>query len=130
VDAVSRQADAVAFEEGLRSAVGELADVGPAWDRTARAVATLVEMVDMDTPAWFRGAAWNQLERLLDDVVGALDWDAISPDAKLTPTLAEHLRTRSVNEVQAVAAAIAQLSIDLLRLGAARRALESGLLPP
>lgn len=127
---MSREADAVAFEECLRAAVAELADVGPAWDRTARAVAALVDMVDMETPAWFRGAAWNQLERLLDDIVGALDWDAISPDAKLAPILAEHLRTRSVNEAQAVAAAIAQLSIDLLRLGAARRALESGLLPP
>ncbi len=121
---------ATQFEERLRAALSELTDVGPAWVRTARAMTLLVDVIDTEPPAWFRGAAWTQLERLINDVVGALDWDTVSPDADLVPTLADHLRTRSVNELQAIGAAIAQLAIDLLRLGAARRALESGLLPP
>lgn len=121
---------ATQFEDRLRAALAELADIGPSWERAARAITLLVDVIDTEPPAWFRGAAWTQLERLMNDVVGALDWDAVSPEADLVPTLAEHLRTRSVNELQAICAAIAELAIDLLRLGAARRALESGLLPP
>lgn len=117
-------------EETLREALAHLADVDPYWDRAARAVATLVELLDLQTPPWFHGAAWTQLERLLNDIVSAIDWESLPPDAEAAPALAERFRSRSVNETQAVLAAIAQLVIDLLRLGAARRALESGLLPP
>ncbi len=118
------------IEECLRAASAALVSSGPLWSRVARSLDALAPLAGVAPPVTMDGPAWAQLDRAMNTVFGAVDWTDVAPDASAAPAIEAALRARSVDELESLSVELMESMVDLLRISAARRALQTGLLPP